>query len=106
MGGGQVGHGPPWEEQQQSRRKGIKEEPKRDIPMSLPKQRRKTDETHDFPSNNLGEANRRMQKVISSLTYLVVQSAMRVLTKRTVETFNAIISYEEKDLNNHQGNQY
>ena len=38
-----------------------------------------------------------MQKVISSLTYLVVQSAMRVLTKRTVETFNAIISYEEKD---------
>ena len=47
-----------------------------------------------------------MQKVIYSLTYLVVQSAMRVLTKTTVEALNAIISYEEKDLNNHQGNQY
>ena len=46
-----------------------------------------------------------MQKVISSLTYLVVQSAMQVRTKSTVETFNAIISYEEKDLSNHQGNQ-
>ena len=58
-------------------------------------------------SNSPGEkVLRRIQKVISSLTYLVVQSAMRVLTKRTVETFNAIISYEEKDLNNHQGNQY
>ena len=39
-----------------------------------------------------------MQKVISSLTYLAVQRAMQVLTKRKVETFNAIISYEEKDL--------
>ena len=71
------------------------------------KAKEKRDGTHDFPSSNLGgEANRRMQKVISSLTYLVVQSAMQVLTKRTVETLNGIISYEEKDLNNHQGNQY
>ena len=39
--GGQGGRGPPWEEQQQPRRNGIKEEPKRDIPMCLPKPRRK-----------------------------------------------------------------
>ena len=67
------GRGPPWEEQQQAMKKGIKDESKRDIPMSPPQPH----EMHDFPSNNLGgEANKRMQKVISSLTYLMVQSRL------------------------------
>ena len=71
--GGRGGRSPPWEEQQKSMRKGIKDESKRDIPMSLPHPH----ETHDFPSNNLGgEADKRMRKVISSLTYLMAQSRL------------------------------
>ena len=74
MGGGAGGgRGPPWEEQPPSMRKGIKGESKRDIPMSLPHPH----EMLDFPSNNLGgEVDKRMQKVISSLTYLMVQSRL------------------------------
>ena len=50
---------------------------KKGYPHESTKAKEKIHETHDFLSNNLGgEVNMRMQKVISSLTYLVIQSRL------------------------------